>query len=136
MTLQLASNPYTQIAIDSFAQYQRSQVKQEVGRRIHTALQSAKDLPPDQCLGEIASQLLAIQKYCELLGKTFVVIEEQITCNSYELGGCAQDQAILFRGPSEDASVAICVTHQGSLLHRNSSSWQIYRNVGDVCPLK
>jgi len=141
MTLQLASDRHSsdrhsKIAIDPLTQYRRSQVKQEIGQKIYTALQSAKDLPLDQCLGEITARLLAIQKYCEFLGKTFIVIEEHTTCNNYELGGCVQDQAILFRGPSEDASVAICVTDKGSLLHRNSSSWQVYRNAGDVCPLR
>ena len=56
--------------------------------------------------------------------------------DEYELGGSHQQKATLFRGPSEDASVAICVTSQGSLLHRNGSLWQIYYNAGDINPTK
>jgi hypothetical protein len=62
------------------------------------------------------------------------VIEEKITCDQYELGGRRQDSAILFRGPNKEATVAICVTAKGSLLHRNDYPWTIYRNAGDVDP--
>jgi hypothetical protein len=110
----------------------RSQVKQDLRQKIQLALQSAKDLPPQQCLREIRNRLLAIQAYCRTINKTFIVVEERITCNQYGLGGQQYNGAILFRGPSEDASVAICVTDNGSLLHRNSSPWKIYRNTGDI----
>ena len=111
---------------------QREQIKRELQQRIYAALQNAKELPPDQCLHEIRNRLFAIQHYCKIAGKTFIAIEETITCDQYELGGNHQDTATLFRGPSLDASVAICVTEQGSLLHRNSSFWKIYKNAGDV----
>ena len=114
------------------AENQREQVKQELRQKIHAALQSAKELPPDQCLREVRNRLFAIQRYCAVFGKTFIAIEEMITCDQYELGGNHRDSAILFRGPSVDASVAICVTHQGSVLHRNSGFWKIYKDAGDV----
>jgi hypothetical protein len=66
----------------------------------------------------------------------FIVCELRIACDQYDLGGSKHHQATLFRGPSEDASVAICVTEQGSLLHRNDSDWKIYCNAGDVNPTK
>ncbi|MEL6384465.1 MAG: hypothetical protein AAFQ89_18815 [Cyanobacteria bacterium J06626_18] len=62
-------------------------------------------------------------------------MQESITCDEYDLGGSFKDKAILFRGPSEDASVAICLTDKGSLLHRNGSLWRLYGNAGDVNPL-
>lgn len=110
----------------------RSQVRQELGQRIHTALQSAKDLPAQDCLREIKTRLLAIQVYCGTIAKTFIVVEQRVTCDQYGLGGDKHDAATLFRGPNDDASVAICVTDRGSLLHRSSNSWQVYRNAGDV----
>jgi hypothetical protein len=112
----------------------RLQIKQELRQRIQSALQFAKTLAPDSCLNEIKTRLQAIQSYCETVQKTFIVVEQQITCEQYDLGGTCQDTAILFRGPSEDASVAICVTGKGSLLHRNGCTWQIYKNAGDVNP--
>jgi hypothetical protein len=131
MTLQLER---TKGSDHRILQTQRSQIKQELQQRIHEALQSAKDLPPDECLCEIKDRLLAIQKYCETVQKTFIMIEEKITCDQHNLGGCRQHIATLFRGPSEDASVAICVTDQGSLLHRNDCPWKIYRSLGDINP--
>jgi uncharacterized protein YigA (DUF484 family) len=112
----------------------RSQIKQELRQKIQTALQTARLLSPSDRLQAIRERLLAIQTYCKPLKKTFIVVEEKITCDQYELGGYQQDAAILFRGPNEDASVAICVTSKGSLLHRNSSPWKIYKNAGDVNP--
>ncbi|EKQ67987.1 hypothetical protein OsccyDRAFT_4289 [Leptolyngbyaceae cyanobacterium JSC-12] len=111
---------------------QRSRIKQELRQKINAALQVAQCLPPQECLQEIKSRLLAIQADCSLIQKTFIVIEERITCDQYGLGGYRNHMATLFRGPSEDASVAICVTDRGSLLHRNGSPWQVYRNAGDV----
>lgn len=124
--LSLAVEPYGD------AEARRAKIKQELRQRIQALLQFAKDLPPEECLREIKARLLAIQQYCLTVEKTFVVVEEQITCDQHELGGSDQHQATLFRGPSEDASVAICVTQRGSLLHRNGYSWTIYRDAGDV----
>ena len=123
-------------SIDATAQLQRLRIRQALQQKIQTALQVAKDLPPDACLKEIETSLLAIQSYCQTVQKTFIVIEEKITCDQYELGGCQQDSAILFRGPNKEATVAICVTAKGSLLHRNDYPWMVYRNVGDVDPLE
>lgn len=115
---------------------QRSQIKQELRQKIYSALQTATGLPSELCRQEINRQLLAIQAYCSTIGKKFVFVEEPITCAQYSLGGHNQDPAMLFRGPNEDASVAICVTHQGSLLYRNDRPWQIYKNAGDVAPIE
>ncbi|MBW4580761.1 MAG: hypothetical protein KME42_14440 [Tildeniella nuda ZEHNDER 1965/U140] len=122
--------------IDVAAQLQRSRIRQELQQKIQTALHVAKDLSPIACLREIETSLLAIQIYCKTVQKTFIVIEEKITCDQYELGGCKQDAAILFRGPDKAATVAICVTAKGSLLHRNDDLWTVYRNAGDIDPLE
>jgi hypothetical protein len=113
-------------------QNQRERVKQVLGQKIYAALLSAQTLPPDDCLQEIKNRLLAIQTECQTIGKSFIVVEERITCSQHELKGCDRDSATLFRGPSENASVAICVTDKGSLLHRNGDCWRVYKNVGDV----
>lgn len=113
---------------------QRQRIKLELRRMILQALHAAQDLSSEDCLSEIRARLLAIQSYCESLDKTFIMVEEGITCDRYDLGGSDQHPAVLFRGPSEDASVAICVTRRGSLLYRNDSPWTIYRNQGDVRP--
>jgi hypothetical protein len=113
----------------------RSQIKQELREKIQSALQCASQLPPERRLKLIRERLFTIQRDCQAIGKTFIVVEESITCNQYELGGHSQATATLFRGPSETASVAICVTTQGSLLHRNDSPWRTYRNAGDVDPI-
>ncbi|XGV97364.1 MAG: hypothetical protein ACAF41_32175 [Leptolyngbya sp. BL-A-14] len=121
---------------NAVAQLQRSRIRQELQQKIQTALQIAKDLPPQDCLKEIERSLLGIQSYCKVVQKSFIVIEEEITCDQYELGGSHQDTATLFRGPKREATVAICVTAKGSLLHRNDYPWTIYRNAGDVDPLE
>jgi len=121
---------------NTFTQQQRTQTKQALRQQIQEALQTAQNLPADACLCKIKDRLLAIQKYCETVHKTFIVVEETITCDQYDLGGDHGDAATLFRGPSEDASVAICVTQRGSLLYRNGCSWQIYKNVGDIHPVE
>lgn len=110
------------------------QIKQELRQQITTTLQSAKQLPPDACLHEVRIRLLAIQAYCKHQQKTFIVVELSIACDEYQLGGNSHDRAVLFRGPNEDASVAICVTARGSLLYRNGNAWQIYKQAGDVNP--
>lgn len=113
-----------------------SQARKQLGQQIYAALQDAKDLSPEKCLSTIKDRLIAIQISCKAIHKTFIVVEEQITCADYDLRGSQQDTATLFRGPSEDASVAICVTQKGSLLHRNGYIWNIYKNVGDVNPIE
>jgi hypothetical protein len=107
---------------------------QRLQQKIQTTLQMAQGLPPEACLRTIKTRLLAIQADCRAIAKTFIFVEASITCDQYNLGGCAHDQATLFRGPNEDASVAICVTAQGSLLHRDGGAWQVYYNAGDVHP--
>ena len=114
---------------------QKEQIKQEVRRRIQETLLIGKDLPPEDRLSEIQRRLLATQHYCESRGKNFIFVKESITCDEYDLGGSSEDKATLFRGPNEDASVAICITDHGSLLHRNGSLWQLYCHAGDVNPL-
>jgi len=118
-----------------FTPQHRGHVKQELRRRIYAALQIAKDLPPVECLKEIEARLLAIQAYCKAVERSFIMVKVKITCDQYGLGGCHYDTATLFRGPSEDASVAICVTAKGSLLHRNGWDWKAYQNMGDVDPV-
>ena len=110
------------------------QIKQELRRRLQEALHLAKHLPPTHCRNEIRERLTAIQIYCKAVEKTFIFVEQRITCNQYDLGGNHQARATLFRGPNEDASVAICITDQGSLLHRNGCPWEVYRDAGDINP--
>lgn len=107
-------------------------IKQELRNKIQTMLDSAKDLSSIDCLKTIRKEFGEIQEYCESVGKTFIVIEEEITCSQFDLGGRPHDAAILFRGPNEEANVAVCVTTKGSLLHRNDSDWRIYRDAGDI----
>lgn len=121
---------------DTASQRQRSLTRQELQQKIQAALQVAKNLPPDACLKEIENRLLAIQAYCKTVKKTFIVVEEKITCDQYELGVCKQDTAILFREPIQESIVAICVTAKGSLLHCHDYPWMVYRNVGDVDPIE
>jgi hypothetical protein len=114
----------------------RSHIKQVLREQIREALDAAQRLPPAACRQEIKTRLLAIQAYCKTVGKTFIMVEESITCAQYSLGGGDREGATLFRGPSQDASVAICVTDKGSLLHRNDHAWKIYRDAGDIAPIK
>jgi hypothetical protein len=119
---------------DLATQSPQGQIKQILRESIHEALRMAKALDADACLTEIRDQLCAIQAYAKLAGKTFIFVEESITCDRYELGGRGEDTATLFRGPSDNASVAICVTQNGSLLYRNGCAWSIYKNAGDIDP--
>lgn len=112
----------------------RQQIKRAVRQRINQTLQTAQHLPPQTCLCRVRSELFETQSYCQSVGKSFILVEESVTCDQYDLGGTGQHAAVLFRGPREDASVAICVTAQGSLLHRNEGPWRVYRNMGDVSP--
>jgi hypothetical protein len=115
--------------------YQKEQIKQELRLRIQETLQIARTLPFDIGLEVIKKRLLNLQRYCQSKGKGFIFVEQEITCDQYKLQGSHRDAAILFRGPNEDASVAICLTYRGSLLYRNSSPWIIYRDAGDIgCP--
>jgi hypothetical protein len=134
MKLQIENNRKTLESIPFSIPISREQIKQELRRRIDEALQAAKDLKPDECISLIRERLKAIQRYCETVDKVFIMIEENITCDRYDLGGSSENTATLFRGPREDASVAICITHKGSLLHRNSSPWRTYKQAGDVNP--
>jgi hypothetical protein len=110
----------------------RSQIRKEIGKQIYELLQSAKQLPTQECLNEVRNKLLEIQKDCQKVEKSFIFVEKRITCANYQLDGYSEDQATLFRGPREDASVAICITDKGSVLHRNGSPWTVYRDAGDV----
>jgi hypothetical protein len=113
-----------------------SQIRQELSRRIQLTLQISQNLSADACLQQIRGSLWAIQSYCKTIHKAFIVVEMQIHCDQYNIGGRKQDAATLFRGPNEDASVAICVTSKGSLLYRNGDRWKVYRNMGDVNPVE
>lgn len=133
--IQLDFQPPLACAIEVLAiQEHKEHVKQAIRRRIQAALRAAQTLPPDRSVSEIRARLAAIQQYCQTVNKTFIVVEEEITCDQFDLGGDRQDTATLFRGPSESASVAICVTCKGSLLHRNDCPWLVYRDAGDVHP--
>jgi hypothetical protein len=110
------------------------QIKQILRQSIDDALQTAKELATEACLTEIRTRLSALQAYCKAVEKVFIVVEESITCDRYGLGGRGEDAATLFRGPKDDASVAICVTHKGSLLYRNGSIWKLYKDAGDTHP--
>jgi hypothetical protein len=136
MGLQSTKNTQAQGETSTSDQSQREQIKQEIRKRIQEILHAVRDLPPDDYLNGIRSKLLAVQLYCQSVGKTFIFVEECITCDQYDLGGYYGDQAALFRGPSEAASVAICVTNKGSLLHRNDCPWKIYTHMGDVNPVE
>lgn len=82
MTLQLEKNVQIPEETHLSNQNQREQVKQEIQRRINEALQIAKDLAPNDCLSEVRDRLLAVQLYCESVGKTFIFVEERITTES------------------------------------------------------
>lgn len=135
MTNLIQQNPPSN-SVDRALLSLRESSKQELRYRINSTLQMAKHLPPLDCLQVIKSRLSEIQADCRAIGKTFIVVEEAITCDQYDLGGLSHETATLLRGPSRDASVAICVTDRGSLLHRNGVYWKIYRDAGDVSPLK
>ncbi|MGF1516076.1 MAG: hypothetical protein ACFB5Z_20585 [Elainellaceae cyanobacterium] len=134
MVSQLAQPPrsLTQNLLDDRLAPSRDQIKQILRSKIQNTLSIAKGLPPQLCLQVVRERLISIQRYCGSVGKTFIMVEEAIACDQFSLGGLCQDTATLFRGPDEKASVAICVTRKGSLLHRNDSDWTVYRNAGDV----
>lgn len=111
-------------------------VKQTIRRLLKETLIIAQKLPVARRRQYIQQSLENIQDYCATFGKTFIVRENTINCDQYELGGSEYHFATLFRGPNEDASVAICITEQGSLLHRNDSPWTVYCNAGDVNPVQ
>lgn len=122
----------SQKPIHALIQIRQDSINQEIRLRISEALQAARNLPPEDRVDEVRFRLFAIQNYCRTVEKTFAVVEQQITCDQFDLDGCADDRAILFQSSSEDISVAICVTHKGSLLHRNSCPWKLDKNEGDI----
>lgn len=107
-------------------------IKQQLRQLLKEILAAARETHSANRPILIRQGLDRIQTYCKNVGKTFIFCELRITCNEYDLGGSQQHSATLFRGPSEDASVAICVTDRGSLLHRNDSFWTVYCDAGDV----
>ena len=112
----------------------RTDIKQDIRRLLQKTLIVAQERDISERRQFVQESLDYVQTYCKQAEKTFIVCEQPITCDQFELGGSIQDKATLFRGPSEDASVAICVTERGSLLHRNDSEWQIYCDAGDIKP--
>ncbi|MEO1791946.1 MAG: hypothetical protein AAFR25_06945 [Cyanobacteria bacterium J06629_19] len=113
-------------------QEKKQEIKQQIRQRLKETLNAAKEKPNSERQSLIRQSLLQLQAYCKSLGNTFIFYELKITCDQYDLGGSASSPATLFRGPSENASVAICVTDQGSLLHRNGQQWHAYCDAGDV----
>ena len=110
----------------------KESIRRTLSNGIQNILEMAKTLPPDCRVAMVREKLVDIQQYCSTVGKTFIVVEENIGCHQYDLNGSNQDQATLFRGPDERATVAICVTQKGSLMLRNGPDWVVYRNGGDV----
>ncbi|MEO0408370.1 MAG: hypothetical protein AAF289_13565 [Cyanobacteria bacterium P01_A01_bin.135] len=137
MVLQTLSQPIADSRLHNLARHSPSkeEIKQEIRQRIRAALNIAKTLSPEHCAQTIRVELDSLKRYCESVNKTFIVVEEAIACHQYGLGGSAQETATLFRGPDERATVAICVTQRGSILHRNDSGWMVYRHMGDLGPL-
>lgn len=109
-------------------------IKQMLRRLLQETLHAAPEKPIAERQQFVRERLSYIQKLCSNFDKTFIVCELRVTCDQYDLGGSHQHTATLFRGPSEEASVAICITEQGSVLHRNDSSWKVYDDAGDVSP--
>lgn len=103
----------------------KKEIKQEIRKRLQKTLLSAQLRKRSHRQQFIRESLNDIQLYCQRLEKVFIVCEQSITCDQFDLGGGSHDRAMLFRGPSDAASVAICLTEKGSLLHRNDSDWQI-----------
>jgi len=114
----------------------KREIKQDLRRLLQRTLLVAQEKPPIARRRFIRESLDYIKTYCEKAGKTFIFCEHAIACNQYDIGGSQHDRATLFRGPNEDASVAICVTEKGTLLHRNDSGWRVYCDAGDVAPTR
>ncbi|MEM9088851.1 MAG: hypothetical protein AAGC93_08925 [Cyanobacteria bacterium P01_F01_bin.53] len=110
-------------------------IKQTLRSLLQQTLRVAQRRPAAERRQLVRTKLSHIQTYCQEIDKVFIVREVRITCDQYDLGGHQQQRATLFHGPSDDASVAICVTDKGSLLHRNDSLWRVYYNAGDVAPV-
>lgn len=110
-------------------------IKQTLRSLLQQTLSIAQQRPVAERRQLVRTKLSHIQTYCKEVDKTFIVREVRITCDQHDLGGQRQQAATLFHDPSEDASVAICVTDKGSLLHRNDSAWTVYANAGDVAPM-
>jgi len=111
-------------------------INHELRQLLQETLIAAEEKPAEDRRWFVRESLKYIQVYCKKAGKTFVFCELAITCDQYDLGGRSHQRATLFRSPNEDASVAICVTQAGSLLHRNDSQWRIYSSAGDVAPVE
>ncbi|MGB3574210.1 MAG: hypothetical protein WA783_06175 [Phormidesmis sp.] len=111
-------------------------INYELHQLLQETLIAAQAKPVEDRRWFVRESLKYIQFYCKKAGKTFVFYELAITCDQYDLGGRSHQSATLFRGPNEDASVAICVTQAGSLLRHNDSRWQMYCGAGDVAPAK
>jgi len=110
-------------------------IKQTLRRLLQETLNAVPEKPIAERQQFVRDRLRYIQTFCNNIDKTFIVRELRVTCDQYDLGGSSQHMATLFRGPSEEASVAICITERGSVLHRNDSLWQVYDDAGDVSPL-
>lgn len=111
-------------------------IKQTLRWLLQETLNETLEKPIAERQQFVRERLNYIQALCKSINKTFIVCEIGVTCDQYELGGSSQHTATLFRGPSEEASVAICITERGSVLHRNDSSWKVYDDAGDVSPLR
>lgn len=109
-------------------------IKQTLRLLLQQTLSVAQQRPVAERCQLVRTKLNNIQSYCKEVDKVFIVREVRVTCDQYELGGQQRHAATLFHGPNDDASVAICVTDKGSLLHRNDSLWRVYCNAGDVAP--
>ena len=134
MTSQILHQPQinSRLALLAAPSPSKEQIKREVRQRIQAALNTARSLSPEHCVQTIRAELNSLKQYCQSVNKTFIVVEEAIACDQYDLGGSPHNTAILFRGPDARATVAICVTQRGSLLHRNDSDWVTYRAMGDL----
>ncbi|MEM8503891.1 MAG: hypothetical protein AAF716_12140 [Cyanobacteria bacterium P01_D01_bin.1] len=111
-------------------------IKQTLRRLLQETLYATPEKPIAERQNFVRERLSYIQRLCGNFDKTFIVCELDVTCDQYGLGGSNQHTATLFRGPSEEASVAICITERGSVLHRNDSPWQVYDDAGDVSPMR
>lgn len=113
----------------------KNEIKQELRRLLTETMIIAQGQSVVDRQQFVRRRLRDIQGYCKIFNKAFIVHELEITCDQFDLGGSNRHRATLFRGPNEDASVAICVTDEGSLLHRNGSPWKVFCNAGDISPI-
>ena len=111
-------------------------IKQELRLLLRETLTMVQKEPVANRQQFVRKKLEYIQGHCQRANKKFIVCELGITCDQYGLGGSEHHCAVLFRGPSEDASVAICVTDRGSVLYRSGSPWQLIYSARDVRPAR